>query len=319
MYSLFVLYYHYFYKIVNFYAYIQSTYTVTASNSKLNKTPCLSISIFAIVLFLPVPVQAHLTSKEFPMVVSETSPPQMIEKPVNTPILPSRDNDQPPIPTPTPTTSPSIPQIPEDIPEIPQVTPKFSPPEEIQPSESTPEPTLDIPDDIPRPVPSNILPSSNPEKSSPGNLLEVAATSNSLNIFARAIEAAGLTDTLIEDSFTIFVPTNEAFSASLPSGAIEFLLQPENKYLLQKLLRYHIIKGEVAAKELTTGKLDTLGGSIAVRVTPQRIILNNSSITHSDIQATNGVIHSINRVLIPRQLRNTITNKMSEKSDVEGS
>ena len=317
MYSLFGLYNHCFHKFVTFYACIKSIYTVTVPSSKSNKTQYLSISIFAIVTFLPIPVEAHLTSKKFLIVASETSPPQMIEEPVNTLIPQSRDSDQPPIPTPTPTTSPSIPQIPEDIPEIPQATPKFSPPEEIQPSESIPDPKSDIPDDIPRPVPSNILPSSNPEKSSPGNLLEVAATSNSLNIFARAIEAAGLTDTLIEDSFTIFAPTNEAFSVSLPPGTMEFLLQSENKDLLQKLLRYHIIKGEVAAKELTTGKLDTLGGSVAVRVTPQRIILNNSSITHSDIQATNGVIHSINRVLIPRQLKNAITNKMSEKLDIE--
>lgn len=275
-----------------------------------SKTISLSIGILAIVAFLPISVKAHLVSKELPIVVSEISTPQVIEQPVSTPIPQSGDSDRSPIPTPTPTISPSIPYKPEDIPDSPQESPEFTPPEDIQPS----KPTSDVLDDIPRPVPSNILPSSSPENSSSaGNLLEVAAASNSLNIFARAIEAAGLTDTLIEDFFTIFAPTNEAFNASLPPGAVEFLLKSENKSLLQKLIRYHIVKGQLAANELTTGKLNTLGGSIAIRVTPKRIILNNGSITHSDIQATNGVIHSINRVLIPRQLRDAITTKMSKK------
>ena len=298
---------------VKFYASMASIYTLTEQNCSLSKTLSLSISIFTMVAFFPVPVEAHLTSKGLPIVISEISSRQIAEKPVNTPISPSKDNNQPPIGVPTPTISPSIPQTPEDNPETPQESPEFSLPEDIQPS----KPTSDIRDDVPRPVPSNTLPSSAPEESSSGNLLEVAATSNSLDIFAKAIEAAGLTDTLIEDSFTIFAPTNKAFSASLPSGAIEFLLKSENKDLLQELLRYHIVKAEIAAKELTTGKLDTLGGSIAIRVTPERIILNNSSIISSDIQATNGIIHSINRVLIPRRLRNKITAKMSGKSGME--
>lgn len=279
----------------------------------LGKTISLSIGILAIIAFLPIRVRAHLASKGFPIVISEISTPQVVEQPVRTPFPQSGDSDRPQYPIPTPTISPSVPHKPEDIPDSPQESPEFTPPEDIQPSKPTP----DVPDDIPRPVPSHNLPSSSPENSSSGNLLEVAAASDSLNIFARAIETAGLTDTLIEDSFTIFAPTNEAFSASLPPGAVEFLLQSENKSLLQKLIRYHIVKGEIAAKELTTGKLNTLGGSIAIRVTPKRIILNNSSITNPDIRATNGVIHSINRVLIPRHLRNAITTKMSGKSDVK--
>ncbi|KST70016.1 fasciclin domain-containing protein [Mastigocoleus testarum] len=282
---------------------------------RLSNTISLSLGILAFFVFLPTPVKASFTPEEFPRVISETLPsfsiPEPLKQPVSTPIPSSEDDGQRPIPIPIPTTSPSIPQTPENIPEIPQESPDLSLPEDIQPS----KPTSDIPDDIPRPVRSNQTPAKIPEKSlSSGNLLEVTATNNSLNLFARAIETAGLTDTLIEDFFTIFVPTNDAFNQSLPAGAMDFLLKSENKYLLQKLLRYHIVKGEVAAKELTTGKLNTLGGSIAIRVTPERIILNNSSITRADIPATNGVIHSINRVLIPRNLRNTIIAKMSERS-----
>ena len=299
---------------VKYYVPMPSIYApVEEKYSRLSKTISLSISIFTVITFIPVPVEAHLTSKEFPIIISEISSPQIAQQPVNTPIPASEDSGQPPVGVPRPTISPSIPQIPEDTPQTPQESPEFSPPEDIQPS----KPTSDIPDDVPRPVPSNTLPSGTPKEDSSGNLLEVTAASNSLDLFAKAIEAAELTDTLIEDSFTIFAPTNEAFNTSLPTGAMEFLFKSENKGLLQELLRYHIVKGEVAAKELTTGKLDTLGGSIAIRVTPERIILNNSSITSSDIKATNGVVHSINRVLIPRRLRNKITAKMSGKSDIE--
>ena len=282
---------------------------------RLSNTIFLSLGILAFIVFLPTPVKASLTPEGFPRVISEALPslsiPDTQKQPVSTPIPSSEDDGQLPVPIPIPTTSPSIPQTPESIPEIPQESPDLSLPEDIQPS----KPTSDIPDDIPRPVPSNNTPAKIPEKSlGSGNLLEVTAANNSLNLFARAIETAGLTDTLIEDFFTIFVPTNDAFNQSLPAGAMDFLLKSENKYLLQKLLRYHMVKGELAAKELTTGKLNTLGGSIAIRVTPERIILNNSSITRADIPATNGVIHSINRVLIPRNLRNAIIAKMSERS-----
>ena len=300
---------------------------------RLSKTQFLSIGIFAIIVLLPIPVKAHLTSREFPTVISETvisetvtsetvtsetvtseiSHSQVVEQHVKIPVPPSSGDSPSPIPVPTPTISPSIPKTPEDIPQIPEESPQIPLPEDIEPF----KPISDINDDIPQAVPSNNLPSGSPEKSSSGNLLEVAAASNSLDIFARAIEAAGLTDTIIEDSFTVFAPTNEAFNGSLPPGAMEFLLRAENKKLLQRLLRNHVVKGEIATKELTTGKLDTLGGSIAIRVTPERIILNDSSITHSDIPATNGVIHSINRVLISRELRNKIAAEMSEKSDVE--
>ncbi len=283
---------------------------------RLSKSISFPVGILVFLVFLPTPVKASFTTEGFPRVISETLPsfssiPETLKQPVSTPIPSSENDGQLPVPIPTPTTSPSIPQTPENIPEIPQESPDLSLPEDIQPS----QPTSDIHDDIPRPVPSNNPPAKILEKSSSsGNLLEVSAASNSLNLFARAIETAGLTDTLIEDFFTIFAPTNDAFNQSLPAGAMDFLLKSENKYLLHKLLRYHIVKGELAAKELTTGKLNTLGGSVAIRVTPERIILNDSSITHADIPATNGVIHSINRVLIPRNLRNTIIVKMSEGS-----
>lgn len=312
MYSFFCQYNYNFYQTVTYDVPRKNIYSAIKQNSRLNINTSLSIAILAIAILLPIPVRANLNSKEFPILTSKASPPQIFAQSANTPIPPDKDSTEPPIPNPTPTTSPFIPGVPENIPEIPEESPEFTPPEDVKPS----QPKSDIIDDIPHPVPSNNLPSSSPEKSSSGNLLETASVTNSLNTFARAIEAVGLTDILIEDFFTIFAPTNQAFSASLAPGAMEFLFKAENKDLLEKILRYHIIKGEVAAKDLTTGKLDTLGGSIAIRVTPQRIILNDSSIIRSDIQATNGVIHSINRVLIPRHLRNAIKTKMSRYSDI---
>ena len=225
MYNFFVLQKHNHHQSIKYNVLKGRSRNTIEQKTGASKTISLSIGILAIIAFLPTPVKAHLVSKEFPIVVSEISTPQVIEQPVSTPIPQSGDSDRPPIPTPTPTISPSIPHKPEDIPDSPQESPEFTPPEDIQPA----KPTSDVPDDIPHPVPSNTLPSSIPENSSSaGNLLEVAAASNSLNIFARAIEAAELTDTLIEDFFTIFAPTNEAFNASLPPGAVEFLLKSEN-------------------------------------------------------------------------------------------
>lgn len=135
-------------------------------------------------------------------------------------------------------------------------------------------------------------------------LLTQAAGTGSFSTLARAVEAAGVGDTLREtgEKFTIFAPTDEAFAA-LPPDVLERLLRPENRDLLREVLAYHVVPGAVSSKDLRTGLIDTLGGGIAVRVTPDRIIVNDGSVVQPDIQAANGVIHVVNRVLMPEQLR----------------
>lgn len=143
------------------------------------------------------------------------------------------------------------------------------------------------------------------------NLVEVAVASNSFDTLVKAVQAAGLADTLTNGSYTVFAPTDQAFKDSLPEGALEFLLKPENKDLLRQVLSYHVVKGKVTSSELTTGTVDTLYGGVAVRVTPQRVIVNNASVTNANIAASNGVIHAVNRVLLPQQLRQTIASQLS--------
>lgn len=149
-----------------------------------------------------------------------------------------------------------------------------------------------------------------PDRTATVNLLEVANSNPSFSTLVRAVQAAGLTDTLAKGNYTIFAPTNQAFQESLPPGAVNLLLQPDNKDLLRQILSYHVISGKVTANELKTGTLNTLGGGVAVRVTGNRVIINDASVTQPDIQASNGVIHAINRVLLNPQLRDTLNSKL---------
>ncbi|KYC43530.1 fasciclin [Scytonema hofmannii PCC 7110] len=143
-----------------------------------------------------------------------------------------------------------------------------------------------------------------------GNLVELASTNQSFSTLAQAVEAAGLSNTLASGDYTVFAPTDEAFNNSLPQGAVEFLLRPENRTLLRQVLTYHVVPGEVTSNELATGSVTTLGGGVAVRVTPERVIVNDGSVVQPDIRANNGVIHAVNRVLLPQQLRQTIASRL---------
>jgi uncharacterized surface protein with fasciclin (FAS1) repeats len=135
------------------------------------------------------------------------------------------------------------------------------------------------------------------------NIVEVASSSESFNTLVQAAQAAGLADTLASGGpYTVFAPTDEAFS-ELPNGAIEFLTQPENQDLLRQVLTYHVVPGEITASELQTGTVDALGGGLAVLVAEDRVIVNNASVVSANIQASNGVIHAVNRVLLPAELR----------------
>lgn len=150
----------------------------------------------------------------------------------------------------------------------------------------------------------------NQAESASGNIVEVASGSGSFNTLTQAIEAAGLTDTLSQGSYTVFAPTDEAF-AELPEGALEFLLQPENRDLLQQVLTYHVVPSEVTSSEIATGPVEAIGGGLAVRVTDSgRVIVNNASVVQPNIEASNGVIHAVNRVLLPTTLQDTLASEL---------
>ncbi len=127
------------------------------------------------------------------------------------------------------------------------------------------------------------------------------AVAGRFNTLVAAVKPAGLVDVLKKPGpFTIFAPTDEAF-AKLPPGTLENLLKPENKEQLQKILTYHVLAGQVMAKDVV--KLDSAktveGGSLTIHATNGGVMVNNAHVTKTDIAASNGVIHVIDAVLLP--------------------
>lgn len=141
-------------------------------------------------------------------------------------------------------------------------------------------------------------------------IVDVASGSESFNTLVQAVQEAGLAETLMgEGPYTVFAPTDEAFS-QLPEGAIAYLLRPENQDLLRQVLTYHVISGEIASSDITTGSVEALGGGLAVRTTEDGVIVNNANVVNADIQASNGVIHAVNRVLLPETLQQALASRL---------
>jgi transforming growth factor-beta-induced protein len=136
-----------------------------------------------------------------------------------------------------------------------------------------------------------------------GTIVEIAAGNPAFSTLVTAVKAAGLAETLSGNGpFTVFAPTNEAFAA-LPKGTLEKLLKPENRDLLKKVLTYHVVSGDLMAKDLRSGNVTTVAGStIAVKVQNGKVSVNNSNVVKADVDAKNGVIHVIDKVLLPPDL-----------------
>ena len=141
------------------------------------------------------------------------------------------------------------------------------------------------------------------EPASGNTIVDVASGSESFNTLVQAVQAANLGSTLSgQGPYTVFAPTDDAFS-QLPDGALEFLLQPENQDLLAEVLKYHVVSGSVMSSDLSTGGVNTLNGGVAVAVNDSGVVVNNASVVNADIAASNGVIHAVNRVLLPETLQ----------------
>jgi uncharacterized surface protein with fasciclin (FAS1) repeats len=131
------------------------------------------------------------------------------------------------------------------------------------------------------------------------DLVHTAYKSN-LKTLVTAIDAAGLTETLMTGGpFTIFAPTDEAFAA-LPEGTLEDLLKPENKDTLANILTYHVVPGKVMAYEvLKLRSATTVNGEEVTITNDEGIKVDDTNVTRFDIIAKNGVIHTIDKVMIP--------------------
>ncbi len=133
------------------------------------------------------------------------------------------------------------------------------------------------------------------------DIVDVAADTPELSTLVEAVTAAGLAETLQgEGPFTVFAPTNEAFDA-LPAGELDRLLKPANKAELAKILKYHVVSGEIMSSDLTNGqKAKTVeGGTLTVTINGKTVKVNDATVVKADVPASNGVVHVIDRVLLP--------------------
>ena len=133
------------------------------------------------------------------------------------------------------------------------------------------------------------------------DVVEVAVSAGSFNTLATALQAAGLVDTLKgAGPFTVFAPTDEAFAA-LPKGTLEKLLLPENKAKLQQVLTYHVVSGRLNAAQIVrmTSSRTVNGASLSISAAGKGVRVGDANVVKTDIPASNGVIHVIDRVLLP--------------------
>ncbi|MEE4172901.1 MAG: fasciclin domain-containing protein [Xanthomonadales bacterium] len=134
-----------------------------------------------------------------------------------------------------------------------------------------------------------------------GNIVETAAAAGQFETLIAAARAAGLAGALTgEGPLTVFAPTDEAFDA-LPAGTVETLLKPENRDQLARILQYHVLSGRVGSDQLADGvSVDTLAGEKArITATEGGFAIEGARITATDIDASNGVVHVIDRVILP--------------------
>ena len=134
------------------------------------------------------------------------------------------------------------------------------------------------------------------------DIVDTAVAAGSFNTLVAAVQAAGLVETLKGDGpFTVFAPSDEAF-AKLPAGTVENLVKPENKAKLAAILTLHVVPGKVMASDVagkTVSAASVQGESLQVDGT-QGVTVNGAKVVQADIGCTNGVIHVIDAVILPK-------------------
>ena len=134
------------------------------------------------------------------------------------------------------------------------------------------------------------------------DIVDTAVAAGQFKTLAAALQAAGLVETLKgKGPFTVFAPTDDAF-AKLPKGTVEDLLKPENKARLTAILTYHVVPGKVMAADVVKVKeaKTVQGGSLKVNAAAGKVMVDNANVVKTDIAASNGVIHVIDTVVLPK-------------------
>lgn len=132
------------------------------------------------------------------------------------------------------------------------------------------------------------------------DIVDTAVAAGSFTTLVAAVQAAGLVETLKGDGpFTVFAPTDDAFAA-LPEGTVETLLMPENKDKLVSILTYHVVPGKVMSGDLSDGMMAATVQGAEVKIgTMSGVTVQGANVTAADIEASNGVIHVIDSVILP--------------------
>ena len=131
------------------------------------------------------------------------------------------------------------------------------------------------------------------------DVVAVIAGNADTTTLATAVEAAGLVETLQgEGPFTVFAPNNDAFGA-LPEGVLDKLIQPANQAALVQILTYHVVPGNVQSSDVTDGAVATVEGQDVTLSTSDGVKVNDAKVTKADLEASNGVVHVIDSVLLP--------------------
>jgi transforming growth factor-beta-induced protein len=135
------------------------------------------------------------------------------------------------------------------------------------------------------------------------NIVQTAIGAGSFKTLVAAVQAAGLVETLSgKGPFTVFAPTDEAFS-KLPKGTVEELLKPENKAKLTAILTYHVVAGTVMSTDVVKVKSakTVQGQDLSVMVADGKVMINSAQVIKADRVASNGVIHVVDTVLLPKE------------------
>jgi uncharacterized surface protein with fasciclin (FAS1) repeats len=133
----------------------------------------------------------------------------------------------------------------------------------------------------------------------PGDIVDTAIAAGNFETLVAAVKAAGLVETLKgEGPFTVFAPTDEAFAA-LPAGTVEALLQDKEK--LAAILTYHVVAGKVMAADVVGLDSATTvnGADVAIKMWDGKVMINDATVIATDIETSNGVIHVIDKVILP--------------------
>lgn len=133
------------------------------------------------------------------------------------------------------------------------------------------------------------------------NIVETAVANGSFTTLVAAVTAAELVETLSGTGpFTVFAPVDDAFAA-LPAGTVESLILPENKAQLTSILTYHVVAGKVMSGDLSDGMVAATvnGGNITIHLQDGKVMINDAEVVIADVETDNGVIHVINKVILP--------------------